>query len=193
MTTDQANKAIKNFQALKAQNDSFVAEVEPFKNSFHAFLSQNLHLSKWIDFNITLDADTVIVTDFELSLNNTVEGGVLFYTEVNDCDGATSLSFVVPFVYMANPEGWMNEVLKSAASDQKLMEDIYDEVAPGVREELQLDIHINSVYPNGEIYAVVCEKGNDGLTFGHPDTHKMIMNSFAVDSNTGEIIYRHLI
>lgn len=193
MTTDQANQAIKNFQALKLQHTAFVAEIEPFKNSFHAFLTKNLHLSKWIDFRITLDDDVVTVTDFELDLNNTVEDGILFYREVSDIDGPTSLSFVVPFAYMANPEGWMNEALKGAASDQKLMEDIYDEIAPGIRAELNLDIYINSVYANGEIHAVVCEKGNTGLSLGHPDTEKMVVNSFAVDSNTGQIIYRRQI
>jgi hypothetical protein len=193
MTTDQANKAIKNFQALKAQHTAFVAEIEPFKNSFHAFLTQNLHLSKWIDFKIEFEDDVVVVTDFDLDLNNTVEDGILFYTEVNDYDGPTSLSFVVPFAYMANPEGWMNEALKGAASDQKLMEDIYDEVAPGVREKLNLDIYINSVYPSGEIYAVVCHKGNTGISLGHPDTAKMVMNSFCVDSNTGQLISSTLV
>lgn len=193
MTTDQANKAIKNFHALKAQHTAFVTEMEPFKNAFHAFLTQNLHLSKWIDFRITLDDDVVTVTDFELDLNNTVEDGVLFYREVNDFDGATILSFVVPFAYMANPDGWMAEALQGAASDQKLMEDIYDEMAPGVREELNLDIYINSVYASGEIHAVVCHKGNTGISLGHPDTAKMVVNSFAVDSNTGQVIYRRQI
>lgn len=193
MTTDQANQAIKNFQALKLQHDALVTEMEPFKNSFHAFLTQNLHLSKWLDFNITFDSDTVTVTDFELDLNNTAEDGILFYREVNDIDGATFLSFVVPFAYMANPEGWMDETLKIAASDQRLMEAVYDATAPGIREELQLDIHINSIHANGEIYAVVCHKGNTGISLGHPDTHKMVMNSFGVDSNTGRIISRNLI
>lgn len=193
MTTDQANKAIKNFQALKAQHDSFVAEIEPFKNSFYTFLTQNLFLSKWLEFNITSEAQEVELEHFELDLNNTVDDGMLFTFEVDDFDGATTLSFVVPFAYMANPEGWMNETLAGAASDQKLMEDIYDEVAPGVREELQLDIVINSIYASGEIYAVVCLKGNDGISLGHPDTKKMVMNSFGVDSNTGQIINRHLI
>ena len=87
----------------------------------------------------------------------------------------------------------MNEALKGAASDQKLMEDVYDEVAPGVRDELQLDIVINSVYPNGEIFAVVCHKGNDGISLGHPDTPKMVMNSYAVDSNTGQLISKTLV
>lgn len=193
MTTDQANKAIKNFQALKAQHTAFVAEIEPFKNSFYTFLSQNLHLSKWIDFTITLEDELVTITDFELDLNNTVEDGILFFREVSDYDGMTSLSFVVPFAYMANPEGWMNEALKDAASDQKLMEDVYDEAAPGIREDLNLDIVINSVYPNGEIFAFVCHKGNDGISLGHPDTPKMVMNSFCVDSNTGQLISSTLI
>lgn len=193
MTTDQANQAIKNFQALKLQHTAFVAEIEPSKNSFYTFLSQNLHLSKWIDFSITFDEELVDVDDFELDLNNEVEDGILFYTQANDYDGPTSLSFVVPFAYMANPEGWMNEALKGAASDQKLMEDIYDEVAPGVREELNLDIVINSVYASGEIYAVVCLKGNDGISLGHPDTPKMVMNSFCVDSNTGQLVTSTLI
>lgn len=193
MTTDQANQAIKNFQALKLQHTAFVAEIEPFKNSFHAFLTKNLHLSKWIDFRIVFEDEVVTVTDFELDLNNTVEDGILFYREVSDYDGATSLSFVVPFTYMANPEGWMNEALKAAASDQKLMEDVYDDVAPGVREELNLDIVINSVYASGEIYAVVCHKGNTGISLGHPDTPKMVMNSFCVDSNTGDLISSTLV
>lgn len=193
MTTDQANKAIKNFQALKAQHDAYVAEIEPFKNSFHAFLTQNTHLSKWLDFAIFFDGELVEVDKFELDLNNTVEDGILFYTQENDYDGPTSLSFVVPFAYMANPKGWMNEALKSAAGDQKLMEDVYDEIAPGVREELNLDIHINSVYASGEIYAVVCHKGNTGISLGHPDTKKMIVNSFGVNSNTGELVSSTLV
>ena len=193
MNTNQANKAIKNFQALKAQHDSFVAEIEPFKKSFYAFLSQNLHLSKWLDFTITFDGELVTDTDFDLDLNNAVEDGVLFYTEVNDYDGPTSLSFVVPFAYIADSLDWMNEVLKKAATDQKLAETVYDVVAPGVREELNLDIYINSVWPSGEIHAVVCHKGNTGISLGHPDTSKMVMNSFIVDSNSGELVSKTLI
>lgn len=193
MTTNWADAAIKNFQALKLQHDAYVVEIESVKNSFYTFLSQNLHLLKWVDFSITFDDELAEVDQFELDLNNTVEDGILFYTEVNDYDGPTSLSFVVPFAYMTNPEGWTNEALKGAASDQKLMEDVYDDVAPGIREKLNLDIVINSVYPNGEIYAVVCHKGNTGISLGHPDTAKMVMNSFCVDSNTGDLISSTLI
>lgn len=194
MTTNWADAAIKNFQALKLQHEAYVVEIEPIKKAFYTFLSQNLHLLMWVDFSITFDDELVEVDQFELNLNNTVEDGILFYTEVSDYDGPTSLSFVVPFAYMTNPEGWMEEALKGAASDQKLVEDLYDKEAPGIREELNLDIVINSVYPaSGEIYAVVCHKGNTGISLGHPDTPKMVMNSFAVNSNTGRIFSSTLI
>lgn len=193
MTMTQANQAIQNFEALKLQHKAFVEEIEPFKNSFYTFLSQNLHLSKWMDFNITYDGPTMEADDFELDLNNTALHGVLFVCEASEIDGPVTLYFNVPFAYMTKPEEWMEHILTVAAKDQKTVEDAYNKVAPGIREELQLDIHINSIETNGQISAVVCEKGNTGLTLGHPETHKMVMNSFAVDYQTGEITYRRLI
>jgi hypothetical protein len=192
MTTNWADAAIKNFQALKLQHDAYVVEIEPIKKAFYTFLSQNLHLSKWIEFSITFDEELVIVDDFELDLNNEVTDGVLFYTEANDYDGPTSLSFVIPFAYMTNPDEWTANILKIAAEGQKMVEDAYDSVAPGVREGLGLDVVINSV--NGEdIFAVVCERGNNGITLNHPQKAKMVINSFSVTRYTGQLISSTLI
>jgi hypothetical protein len=186
MTT---NQTVKNFQSLAQQYASVLAEVAPYRDRFHAFISHH-NLNHGIDYRIEGEYHTPKADEFEMDC--TVEGGIYFYHFVQDADGGDVLNFTIPFEYIEDPQAWEEKTLATLFANQSLVEKIYDGIAPGVREELNLDVYINYVNEDS-ISVVVVEKGNTGITLGHPQTEKMVTNSFSVNPKTGEIIHQSLI
>lgn len=186
MTT---NQTVKNFQTLTQQYSSVLAEVVPYRNRFHAFISHH-NLNNGIDYRIEGDYHTPNVGEFSMDCD--VEGGIYFHCFVQDADGGDILNFTIPFEYLEDPQAWEEKALATMFANQELVEKTYDGIAPGVREELNLDVYINYV-DEDSISAVVVEKGNTGITLGHPETEKMVTNSFSVNPKTGEITHQTLV
>lgn len=183
------NQTVKNFQSLAQQYASVLAEVTPYRDRFHAFISRH-NLNNGIDYRIEGDYHTPQVDEF--SMDCEVEGGIYFHCFVQDADGGDILNFTIPFEYIEDPQAWEEKTLAVLFANQALVERVYDQIAPSVREELNLDVYINYVNEDS-ISAVIVEKGNTGITLGHPQTKKMVTNSFSVNSKTGEIIHQTLI
>lgn len=189
MTT---NKTTANFRVLAQQHAEFVAEITPYRDTFHAFLTKHSDVLKpWIDARISSLDDTPEAEDFTLDFENQGKNGVLFSTFVHDYDGGTGLDFVVPFEYIENPQKWEAEVLSNIAKKQVLVEKAYDDTVPGIRKELGLSVIIQSV-SDDDINVVVAENGAEGLTLNSPNKELLQMNFFTVSMQTGEVTSRRL-
>lgn len=186
MTT---NQTVKNFQSLAQQYASVLAEVAPYRDRFHAFISHH-KTNHQIDYRIEGEYSTPNPEDFTMDCE--VEGGIYFSTFTQDSDGGDILNFTIPFEYIEDPQTWEENFLSRRTSEQELVERAYETIAPGVRAELNLDVYIN--YSSEEtLSAVVVEKGNTGITLGHPESKKMVANSLSVDAKTGEVLHQTLV
>lgn len=170
--------------ALVNKQDDFIASIAPYRDSFHKLIS-GIPAYQWLEDTGYINVD---VEAFTLVLDASKDGVVFAYDTIEDYDHIGAVKFTVPFAYIDNPQKWADEFLARMERDKKAIQDAYDEAAPGIREEYNLELDITHVVAPGKIFKITVQTRDSR---GYPkrfEKEEAVMNQFTFFVEENEIV-----
>lgn len=165
----------------------FAKELEPYRDRFYAFITENdLTIIDPYGFYVghgVYQSYFPDVSNFELSLNS--DDSIYFHYDESSYDGMESYFFTIPFEYLSNPDGWEARILATLDGYQRIVDEAYESIAPGMREKYSLNVILQSVQ-NGEINAWVTYGDETGIRLNDPNP-EIVTNLFSVNIVTRKV------